>query len=67
MWHEIPLETQNSQSVAIFKSKLKTSVQAGLQFVLTFDIFYIFHILSFDRFNIFIEYFGKAPLKYFNL
>ena len=36
VWNKLPREIQNSQSVVILKSKLKTSVQNGLQFVLTF-------------------------------
>lgn len=50
VWNKLPREIRNSQSVVIFKSKLKTSVQTGLQFVLTilnsFDIYiYIFFFI----------------------
>jgi len=63
LWNKVPLETVRVQPCV--SPSLRTSVQAGLQFVstflivLTFKTCNIFHILLLYRFNISIEYFVK--------
>ena len=60
--NKLPLEIRNSQSLAIFKFKLKTHLfKLAYNLFQHFNIFNVFlpDILSFNRFYYFIKYFVK--------